>query len=148
MATHSSILAWKIPWMEEPDRLQSVGSQRVRHNWATSPPSPPIFFIHSFIYRYLSCFHVLYSVNNAGHEFEWTLGVGDGQRGLACCNSWGRKELDTTEWLNWTELNWSCFHVLYSVNNATVKIGVQIFLQDTDFISSGCIPEVGLHDCI
>jgi len=67
MATHSSILAWKIPWMEEPDRLQSVGSQRVRHNWATSPPSPPIFFIHSFIYRYLSCFHVLYSVNNAGH---------------------------------------------------------------------------------
>ena len=32
MATHSSILAWKIPWMEEPGRLQSVGSQRVRHN--------------------------------------------------------------------------------------------------------------------
>ena len=30
MATHSSILAWKIPWMEEPDRLQSMGSQRVR----------------------------------------------------------------------------------------------------------------------
>ena len=38
-----------------------------------------------------------------GHEFEWTPGVGDGQGGLACCNSWGRKELDTTEWLNWTE---------------------------------------------
>ena len=32
VATHSSILAWKIPWMEEPDRLQSVGSQRVGHN--------------------------------------------------------------------------------------------------------------------
>ena len=32
MATHSSILAWKIPWMEEPGRLQSMGSQRVRHN--------------------------------------------------------------------------------------------------------------------
>ena len=32
MATHSSTLAWKIPWMEEPGRLQSVGSQRVRHN--------------------------------------------------------------------------------------------------------------------
>ena len=32
MATHSSILAWKIPWMEEPGRLQSVGSQRVRHD--------------------------------------------------------------------------------------------------------------------
>ena len=36
MATHSSILAWKIPWMEEPDRLQSKGSQRVGHDWATS----------------------------------------------------------------------------------------------------------------
>ena len=39
-----------------------------------------------------------------GHEFEWTPGVGDGQGGLACCNSWGRKESDTTERLNWTEL--------------------------------------------
>ena len=37
-----------------------------------------------------------------GHEFERTLGVGDGQGGLACCSSWGHKELDTTEWLNWT----------------------------------------------
>ena len=32
MATHSSILAWRIPWMEEPDRLQSMGSQRVGHD--------------------------------------------------------------------------------------------------------------------
>ena len=40
-----------------------------------------------------------------GREFEWTLGVGNGQGGLACCDSWGRKESDTTEWLNWTELN-------------------------------------------
>ena len=32
MATHSSILAWKTPWMEEPGRLQSMGSQRVRHH--------------------------------------------------------------------------------------------------------------------
>ena len=39
-----------------------------------------------------------------GHEFEWTLGVGDGQGGLVCCNSWGHKESDTTERLNWTEL--------------------------------------------
>ena len=35
MATHSSILTWRIPWTEEPGRLQSMGSQRVRHNWAT-----------------------------------------------------------------------------------------------------------------
>ena len=36
MATHSSILAWRIPWMEEPDGLQSTGSQRVGHDWETS----------------------------------------------------------------------------------------------------------------
>ena len=36
MATHSSTLAWKIPWMEKPSRLQSMGSQRVDHDWATS----------------------------------------------------------------------------------------------------------------
>ena len=40
------------------------------------------------------------------YESEWTLGVGDGPGGLACCDSWGRKESDTTERLNWTELNW------------------------------------------
>ena len=38
-----------------------------------------------------------------GHGFGWTPGVGDGQRGLACCSSLGHKELDTTEWLNWTD---------------------------------------------
>ena len=47
-----------------------------------------------------------------GRESEWTPGVGDGQGGLACCDSWGRKQLDTTERLNWTELNWL---VMYSV---------------------------------
>ena len=36
-----------------------------------------------------------------GHEFGWTPGVGDGQGGLACCDSWGHKESDTTEQLNW-----------------------------------------------
>ena len=49
MATHSSILAWKIPWMEEPGRLLSMGSQRVGHDWSDlaaaadcSPPGPSI----------------------------------------------------------------------------------------------------------
>ena len=42
-----------------------------------------------------------------GCESEWTPGDGDGQGGLACCSSWGRKESDTTERLNWTELNWN-----------------------------------------
>ena len=39
-----------------------------------------------------------------GHGFGWTPGVGDGQGGLVCCGSWGHKESDMTEWLNWTEL--------------------------------------------
>ena len=40
-----------------------------------------------------------------GHEFEQVLGVGDGQGSLVCRSPWGCKESDTTEWLNWTELN-------------------------------------------
>ena len=40
MATHSSILTWRIPWTEEPDRLQSIGIARVGHDLATKPPPP------------------------------------------------------------------------------------------------------------
>ena len=46
------------------------------------------------------------------HEFGWTLGVGDGQGSLACCDSWGHRESDTTERLNWTELNCLGFLIL------------------------------------
>ena len=45
MATQSSILAWRIPWTEEPGRLQSMRSQRVRHRWATNT--------FTFIYQYI-----------------------------------------------------------------------------------------------
>ena len=45
MVTHSSILTWTIPWTEKPGRLQFTGSQRVRHNWATSPSPSPITYI-------------------------------------------------------------------------------------------------------
>ena len=38
-----------------------------------------------------------------GHEFEQAPGVGEGQGSLACCSPWGHKELDMTEWLNWTD---------------------------------------------
>ena len=44
-----------------------------------------------------------------GCEFEWTPGIGDGQGGLECCNSWGHKELDMTERLNWTD---SSFYII------------------------------------
>ena len=52
----------------------------------------------------------------SGHEFEWTLGVGDGQGGQACCSPWGCKELDTTERLNWSELNRHIHNSWYSLD--------------------------------
>ena len=65
MATHSSNLAWKIPWTEEPCRLQSMGLQRVRHDWATS-------LTHTHCFRwlvYLSLEHlILCSVQAAAEE--------------------------------------------------------------------------------
>ena len=58
-----------------------------------------------------------------GHESEWTLGVGDGQGGLACCDSWGRKESDTTERLNWTELSdWTELRILSRVPCAIQQV--------------------------
>ena len=56
------------------------------------------------------------------HESEWTLGVGDGQGGLACCDSWGRKELGMTERLNWTELNWKQRNISSSFLWLSLKI--------------------------
>ena len=49
LSTHSSILAWRIPWTEEPGKLQSMGSQRVRHDWVTS--------LSFFLYRILAQFY-------------------------------------------------------------------------------------------
>ena len=69
-----------------------------------------------------------------GREFEWTPGVGDGQGGLACCNSWGHKELDMTEQLYWTELSLCLFlfwhrvlisyngHSFLIVNTGSIKV--------------------------
>ena len=48
-----------------------------------------------------------------GCESEWTPRDGDEQEGLVCCNSWGHKESDTTERLNWTEANWSVIANIY-----------------------------------
>ena len=57
-----------------------------------------------------------------GHGFGWTPGAGDGQGGLACCGSWGRKESDTTEWLKWTELKLYIFiFVMYSIQTDIIS---------------------------
>ena len=81
MATHSSTLAWKIPRMEEPGRLQSMGSLRVGHDWATS-------------LSLFTCMH---------WRRQWqpipVLLPGESQGRGACvgCGLWGHTELDTTE---------------------------------------------------
>ena len=81
MAPHSSTVARKIPWMEEPGRLQSMGSLRVRHDWVTS----------------LSLFTFMH------WRRKWQLtpvflpGESHGQRSLVGCSPWGRTESDTTE---------------------------------------------------
>ena len=49
-----------------------------------------------------------------GRESQWTLGVGDEQGGLACCDSWGRKESDTTGWMIWSDLKHTCTTWLFS----------------------------------
>ena len=59
-----------------------------------------------------------------GHGFEWTPGVGDGQGGLACYSSWGRKESDMTERLNWTEVK--CLGLFKGGNNRILKMVNQI----------------------
>ena len=81
MAAHSSTLAWKIPWMEEPGRLQSMGSLRVRHHWATS------FSLFTFMHwkRKWQPTPVLLP------------GVSQGRGSLVGCSPWGRTESDTTE---------------------------------------------------
>ena len=84
MATHSSMLAWKIPWMEEPVRLQPMGSQRVGHDWATS------FSLFTFMHWRRKWQPTLVFLPGESH----------GQRSLVGCSSRGRKELDTTEQLH------------------------------------------------
>ena len=61
-----------------------------------------------------------------GRESEWTPGDGDGQGGLACCNSWGRKESDTTERLNWTELNKEHIHFLLIQERLLIFCNIRI----------------------
>ena len=61
-----------------------------------------------------------------GREFEWTAGVGDGQGGLVCCDSWGRKELDTTEQLNWTELNIPLYKC--TISSLSIPLSMDIYV--------------------
>ena len=78
-------LMWRVDSLEKTLMLGGIGGRR-RRGWQRM--------------RWLDGI-----TDSTGHESQWTPGLGDGQGGLACCDSWGRKESDTTEQLNWTELN-------------------------------------------
>ena len=77
----ASTLAWKIPWMEEPGRLQSMGSLRVRHDWATS----------------LSLFTFMHWRRKWQPTPVFLPGESQGRESLVGCRLWGRTESDTTE---------------------------------------------------
>ena len=85
MAIHSCILAWKIPWREEPGGLQSMGSQRIGHNWATSLS----FYIHIYththththIYAYLHLYLYITSSDQNKPNFKQEI-INSGQIGL------------------------------------------------------------------
>ena len=81
MATHSSTLAWKIPWMKEPGRLQSMGSLRVGHDWATS----------------LSLFTFMHWRRKWQPTPVFLPGESQGQWGLVGCHLWGHTESDMTK---------------------------------------------------
>ena len=80
-SNHSSILAWQIPWMEEPGGLQSMGSLGVRHNWATS----------------LSLFAFMHWRRRWQPTPVFLPGESQGRRSLVGCRLRGRTESDTTE---------------------------------------------------
>ena len=81
MAPHSSTLAWKIPWTEEPGRLQSMGSRRVGHDWATS----------------LSLFTFMPWRRKWQPTPVFLPGESQGWGSLVGCHLWGRTESNTTE---------------------------------------------------
>ena len=80
MAPHSSTLAWKIPWMEEPGRLQSMGSLRVGHDWATS------LLLSTFMHWRRKWHPTLVLLPGKSH----------GWRSLLGCSPWGHTESDMT----------------------------------------------------
>ena len=81
MAPHSSTLAWKIPWAEEPGRLKSMGSLRVGHDFATS----------------LSLFTFMHWRRKWQPTPVFLPGESQGWGSLVGCHLWGRIESDTTE---------------------------------------------------
>ena len=81
-----------------------------------------------------------------GHVFGWTPGVGDGQGGLACCSSWGCKESDTTEQLNW-EVNWvGIFTVMEHFRENSIPSPSPVFIWHVMRVTRNCLSVLDLGD--
>ena len=117
MATHSSTLAWKIPWAEEPGRLQSMGSWRVRQDWATSLS--------------LFNFHTL-EKEMAAHSsvLAWRIPGMAEPGGMPSVGS------------HRVGHNWCDFHVLAIVNSAAMNNGIHV--SSSVLVSSGYMPRSGI----
>ena len=108
MATHSSILAWRIPWTEEPGGLQPMGSQRVGHDWATSLTylefNKYLLIITALIFLPSVLFFSTFILKVQRRQWQHTPvllpGNSHGRRSLVGCSPWGPEELDTTEQLH------------------------------------------------
>ena len=70
-----------------------------------------------------------------GCEFEWTPGIGDGQGGLVCYSSWGCKVSDTTERLNWTELNWVNIKFIDTGGKAEAMVSSCTFMMSYEWLA-------------
>ena len=81
-----------------------------------------------------------------GRESEWTPGDGDGEGGLACCDSWGRKELGTTERLNWTKL----ILIFYEITKLVFKVFVPFCIdtsKDWEFLLPYILTSIWCCQC-
>ena len=99
----SCVRLFRTPWTVARQAPLSTEFSRQKYWHGLSSPStwePQYLYLH-YTSEMVEWHHGL-----NGHGSEWTPGNGGGQGGLACCDSWGRKESDTTERLDWTELNW------------------------------------------
>ena len=138
-ATHSSTLAWKIPWMEEHGRLQSTGSQRVGHDWATSLHFIPMRSGDSLMAQPRKNLPEVQETEmwvwSMGQEDLWRRkwqsipvflpGKSHGQRRLVGYSPWGCKEADTTEWIRTHAVRSEYLHTL-----------IGIFLNESFFSST------------
>ena len=116
MTTHSSTLAWKIPWTEEPGRLQSMGLLRDGHYWATS----------------LSLFTFMHWRRKWQPTLVFLPGESQGRRSLVGCHLWGHTESDTTEATQQQQQQ----HILLQLGNAFIFLPAKFHIFQTFYILS------------